>query len=392
MLQKQLLGIFLVGLKKDIQIIVRAQKPDSLEDAIEFAKIEEEQFANKRDFEKCDICSKSNHKTSDCRVNTYKKCSFCNNFGHTYTECRKRRMPPQNFNRGRYNNYQSNFRQHSFNNNASFSNSRPRPHFSNGNSNNNHFYQNRDQNSYSYSRQSNSIPNRPNSGASTPYFLRNRKHLSFKLARAPNGNFVWEPPSTATIQPTTESTINEMNSKKIYVINFFGLTTFVDLNSAQLTSESKFLVDTGSEVSLINESSLKRYVQRFTDNQILLKGIDNVQTNIYTKGYCYLEINIGNRSFEHVFYVVPDSFPVSFNGIIGCDLLKSTDAVINLHKNTLTIENFEFKLHSIFKSLSDKTQNEGNKLENEHCLEINKENSKRDNEFNNDNGQKPKLY
>jgi Retrotransposon gag protein. len=158
LLKLQALNVFIMGLHKDISILVKAQKPEGLEDAIQYAIAEENeqkskleiikyQNVNEKPFRHCSICNRPGHTTSVCFRNTsnnlsrpssihvktepnvrhfrtnngtnqfgtnnqqqYKQpnnlvklCNYCKNVGHTINECRKREY---NNNRNRYVNQQ----------------------------------------------------------------------------------------------------------------------------------------------------------------------------------------------------------------------------------------------------------------------------------------------
>lgn len=156
--KNQALNVFITGLTKDLSLLVKAQKPDSLEDAISIALNEEQEFKSKIETQKfrnpsdqyCNYCRKPGHTLTNCRnkhkkhVNVHhirntpktppnqyfsgstnrsnqplgpKVCFYCKNPGHLIGECRKRQRNNNmygnmfnNDNRTKYNNYSNNSR------------------------------------------------------------------------------------------------------------------------------------------------------------------------------------------------------------------------------------------------------------------------------------------
>lgn len=142
LLKKQALNAFINGLNKDLLILVKAQKPETLEEAIAIASSEEEEILSKTEIQKFQninntntkhyhYCNKAGHSSFNCysrnraRGNTdtnirhirqpnssqhyhnpnknsnypnkppVKKCNYCKNLGHDIFECRKRQYNNQ---------------------------------------------------------------------------------------------------------------------------------------------------------------------------------------------------------------------------------------------------------------------------------------------------------
>ncbi|XP_071057366.1 uncharacterized protein [Onthophagus taurus] len=97
LLKNEALRIFISGLNKDLALIVKSQKPDSLESAIALALVEEQELKSKADIFKYQNVN-----------NSYAKlCNICNKSGHTTFNCRyKNQQPPNNKNQ-----FQNNKRQ-----------------------------------------------------------------------------------------------------------------------------------------------------------------------------------------------------------------------------------------------------------------------------------------
>lgn len=83
-MKNQTLHVFVTGLNKDLSLLVKSQKPDSLESAISIALIEEQEQKSKLETSKfqniqfnnnkyCNNCHRNNHNTINCRLNKFVK-------------------------------------------------------------------------------------------------------------------------------------------------------------------------------------------------------------------------------------------------------------------------------------------------------------------------------
>lgn len=134
LLRNQALAIFLLGLNKDLNIVVKAQRPQTLEDAISLAQAEEKEQIARREMDrhsnqsfvksnshfsrpnnfnqKSNFQFRQGHRTfsshsitnqpkynptynptypnSQSSHQNTKQCRYCKNLGHTIEECRKR--------------------------------------------------------------------------------------------------------------------------------------------------------------------------------------------------------------------------------------------------------------------------------------------------------------
>lgn len=85
LLKNEALNVFITGLQKDIAVLVKSQKPDTLEKAIAVALNEEQEFKSKQEIFKYQNINNSHAK----------HCTNCNKAGHTLFNCRFNRN--QNF-------------------------------------------------------------------------------------------------------------------------------------------------------------------------------------------------------------------------------------------------------------------------------------------------------
>lgn len=128
--------------------------------------------------------------------------------------------------------------------------------------------------------------------------------------------------------------INENNLRSAYFINMFFRENIIN-NIAAL------IIDTGSELSLIKENAIISK-ECLAENIIQLKGINEII--VFTLGTIKLNIQIRNKIIPHHFHVVPRSFPISQDGILGRDILQRHNSIIDYNKETLTIFSETVKL------------------------------------------------
>ncbi|XP_028157301.1 uncharacterized protein LOC114350633 [Ostrinia furnacalis] len=125
LLKSQALSVFITGLNKDLNLILKALQPKTLEDAISMAVIEEQQLKSKNEISKfqninatntkhCYKCNKPGHTVVNCRVRTFsgpkqntKFCNYCKKKGHIKDECYflKNKNNPNNFNKSNNNRF-----------------------------------------------------------------------------------------------------------------------------------------------------------------------------------------------------------------------------------------------------------------------------------------------
>ncbi|CAG9790350.1 unnamed protein product [Diatraea saccharalis] len=80
LLKSQALSVFITGLNKDLNLVLKALQPKTLEDAILLAVVEEQQLKSKNEISKFQILNISNTK----------HCYKCNKPGHTVINCKVR--------------------------------------------------------------------------------------------------------------------------------------------------------------------------------------------------------------------------------------------------------------------------------------------------------------
>ena len=120
-------------------------------------------------------------------------------------------------------------------------------------------------------------------------------------------------------------------------------------------NSKKFLIDTGSEISLFrNNNSFK-----IDKNDISkLYGIDD--NPISTLGVSYLTLELPNisKSLKIKFSIVDDQFPIPVDGILGLDFIEKFKIKLDFHnsKILITLGDTEYTIN-----LSNETNSKKNK-------------------------------
>lgn len=90
------------------------------------------------------------------------------------------------------------------------------------------------------------------------------------------------------------------------------------------------MCDTGSNANLLEIGSISRYIKPNKNEIILLKGTPQ---SIKTLGK--IKVNLCNHSID--FHVVDDNFPIAQDGLMGSDLFRSTNSLIDYEHNYLLL-------------------------------------------------------
>ncbi|KAH9638024.1 hypothetical protein HF086_014885 [Spodoptera exigua] len=103
------------------------------------------------------------------------------------------------------------------------------------------------------------------------------------------------------------------------------------------------LVDSGSSISLLKQSSIEKQ-PKLINEKIQLKGIDMAEDCIKSQGHFKLQIKLPKSSVSHQFHVI-ERINLPYDGIIGSDFLNAHNCNINYTKNLLQIGGLSLKLH-----------------------------------------------
>ena len=97
-----------------------------------------------------------------------------------------------------------------------------------------------------------------------------------------------------------------------------------------------FMIDTGASVNLLKENALSPIVWINKKRVIKLVGIDLEMVS--TIG----EVRLIIKGLEASFHIVPLSFPISEDGILGTPFLKKHNAIVNFETDRLQIGEVDF--------------------------------------------------
>jgi hypothetical protein len=107
------------------------------------------------------------------------------------------------------------------------------------------------------------------------------------------------------------------------------------------TDTLKFLVDTGADISVIRDATLKSRCNFKPENVIEVKRIS--KGVMKTKGTVILKLFIGTHETTHEFHVIGDSFQLQYDGILGRDFWESKNAVISYCDREILMEGVVLK-------------------------------------------------
>ena len=109
--------------------------------------------------------------------------------------------------------------------------------------------------------------------------------------------------------------------------------------SADLCGENpRFLVDSGSELNLVRADALKETV--IIDKNKLC-GLTGISENIVqTLGVVKIKL----LDIQCEMHVVPNDFPIPWDGILGVQFLKQQNATLNFSDDIVTLNNGEIKI------------------------------------------------
>jgi hypothetical protein len=101
------------------------------------------------------------------------------------------------------------------------------------------------------------------------------------------------------------------------------------------TDKLKFLIDTGTDTSVVRDSSLKPGCDFKPDNVIEIKGIS--KGVMKTKGTVNLKLSTDTYETTRDFHVIGDSFQLQYDGILERDFWERKNAVTNLNSIRRTV-------------------------------------------------------
>lgn len=135
---------------------------------------------------------------------------------------------------------------------------------------------------------------------------------------------------------------NDENVKIFVVIS--NLSDFIEVDTNIKSGRTQFLLDSQADVSIIKSCAIAKYSETNLAEIIRIKGItDEV---IHSLGTIYITIDFDDNSqLEHKFPVVPDSFPIPADGIIGKDFLHLNFCRIDYYTLTFSVRFDTYETH-----------------------------------------------
>ena len=323
-IKEQALHIYQTGLHEDIKLLVRAQRYQSLTEAITGAIAEEKvkgpsnrngTYSNKNKFEsqkrssyptaiQCRKCGKTGHYGQDCRTSRYadrfslpkpegrprvntveKYCEHCRRKGHTKQECWTLNGRPE-----RKNDYS-------------------RSHRTGRNMREGQKESHKEKRRAITAAEARSSDEEEDRDKSAPS---KRTAASYRIAhlRAPRA----ENGLDLISLPVQEAARNKI----------------------------EFLFDTGATISLIKLKTLTDETE-IIEERIKLTGISGHSIN--TIGKAYIHILVDEKPRRHPVYVTRDDVPFDYDGILGVDFIRKNRAKCNYDTKQVIIGDIRFKLY-----------------------------------------------
>lgn len=113
-------------------------------------------------------------------------------------------------------------------------------------------------------------------------------------------------------------------------------------------TELIFLVDSGSQISLLNYDAFRRIKIKNLDVQRADITVRSISGNILnTTHFAILPVTIDNRQYFHKFYIINSHLSDHYNAILGYDFLHKFKFTLSLDTNSLTTGNVSMKLDNV---------------------------------------------
>ncbi|KAG8259200.1 hypothetical protein J6590_014671 [Homalodisca vitripennis] len=118
------------------------------------------------------------------------------------------------------------------------------------------------------------------------------------------------------------------------------------------TGTCKMLIDSGSDVTILKLASLHDdvWIRDSREDKLILNGIG---TTITTIGQADCHIKIGNQEIIHPVHIVPKSFQLDEDGLLGYDILKRLGVKIDYNTMQMEVDNQMINMSNVKVSQSE---------------------------------------
>ncbi|KAG8287427.1 hypothetical protein J6590_037686 [Homalodisca vitripennis] len=118
------------------------------------------------------------------------------------------------------------------------------------------------------------------------------------------------------------------------------------------TGTCKMLIDSGSDVTILKLASLHDdvWIRDSREDKLILNGIG---TTITTIGQADCHIKIGNQEIIHPVHIVPKSFQLDEDGLLGYDILKRLGVKIDYNTIQMEVDNQMINMNNVKVSQSE---------------------------------------
>lgn len=135
----------------------------------------------------------------------------------------------------------------------------------------------------------------------------------------------------------------ESNENIQHIFSFnLNYSDYVTINTNASNHSLTQLCDTQADISVIKQSSIQNNLSIDESEIIGIKGVTN--DIIQSIGTILLNIYFDEHVIEHLFHVVPDSYNIPADGILGKDFNKNFKCKIDYEDMTLTIRTDNFNI------------------------------------------------
>lgn len=139
----------------------------------------------------------------------------------------------------------------------------------------------------------------------------------------------------------TGESSKQLKTCKIYSFNL-NYSDYINIETNVSHELISSLCDTPADISAIEQSAIKIPVELDTSEQIRIKGVTD--DFIESIGTIFLQIRFDKCIIQHIFHVVPDSFNILSDAIIGKDFNRRFNCKIDYKDMSFTVRAEDYKI------------------------------------------------